>query len=122
VLFAFGFGWDVTGLALGQSVSYIAGSVVLAWLLRHRLGEIRGGEIASTIWRTAVAAVATGVAAFAVASGVARILDVARPSVRLAQVTAAVVAGVLVFLLAALILRIDEVDEVRKALVGRFRR
>ncbi len=122
VLFAFGFGWDVTGLALGQSVSYIAGSVVLAWLLRHRLSGIRGGEIASTIWRTAVAAVATGVAAFAVSSGVARTLDVARPSVRLAQVTAAVVAGVLVFLLAALILRIDEVDEVRKALVGRFRR
>jgi hypothetical protein len=29
---------------------------------------------------------------------------------------------VLVFLLFAFILRIDEVDEVRKALVGRFRR
>ncbi|MGZ4132417.1 MAG: hypothetical protein ACXVWF_05175, partial [Actinomycetota bacterium] len=117
-----GFGWDVTGLALGQSVSYLAGSVVLGWLLRRRLGRIRGGEIASTIWRTAVAAVVTGVAAFAVSSGVARILDVARPSARLAQVTAAVGAGVLVFLLAALILRIDEVDEVRNALVGRFRR
>jgi putative peptidoglycan lipid II flippase len=122
IVFAFGFGWDVTGLALGQSVSYLAGSVVLGWLLRRRLDRIRGREIASTIWRTAVAAVATGVAAFAVSSGVARVLDVARPSARLAQVTTAVLAGVLVFLLAALILRIDEVDEVRNALVGRFRR
>jgi putative peptidoglycan lipid II flippase len=122
VVFAFGFGWDVTGLALGQSVSYLVGSVALVWLLRRRLGSVRGGEIGSTVWRTGVAAVLTGVAAFAVSSGVSRILDVTRPSARLAQVAASVAAGVLVFLLVALILRIDEVDEVRKALLGRFRR
>jgi putative peptidoglycan lipid II flippase len=122
VVFAFGLGWDVTGLALGQSVSYVVGSVALAWLLRRRLGSVRGREIASTVWRTALAAIVTGVVAFAVSSGVAEVLDVTRPSARLAQVGASVAAGVLVFLLFALILRIDEVDEVRKALVGRFRR
>jgi hypothetical protein len=50
------------------------------------------------------------------------VLDVARPGFRLIQVSAGVGAGVLVFLGVALIVRIEEVDEVRKALLGRFRR
>jgi hypothetical protein len=37
------------------------------------------------------------------------------------QVGAAVVVGVLVFLISALILRVREVDDLRKAIVGRFR-
>jgi hypothetical protein len=41
--------------------------------------------------------------------------------VQAAHVSAAIVAGVLVFSVSALILRIGEVDDLRKAIIGRFR-
>ncbi len=122
VVFAFGFGWGVPGLALGHAVSYLTGSAVLFWIVRRRLHGADGRRITSTIARTVAAAAATAVAAYLVAAVVAAVLDVGRPGIRLLQVGVAVGAGVLVFLGVALIVRIEELDEVRQALLGRFRR
>jgi hypothetical protein len=61
-------------------------------------------------------------AAWLAAEGVARVLDVQRPLMRLVQVVAGVAAGVLAFAAGALIFRIEEADEVRRALTTRFRR
>ena len=49
-------------------------------------------------------------------------LDVGRPLINLVQVLAAVAAGVLAFVLGALIFQIEEADEVWRALAARFRR
>jgi putative peptidoglycan lipid II flippase len=122
IVFTFGLGWGVPGLALGHATSYIVGSAVLFWLVHGRLHGADEMRIASTIGRTLVATAATAATAFVVAAGLDTILDVSRPSLRLIQVAASVAAGVLVFLGVALIVRIEEVDEVRKALLGRFRR
>jgi hypothetical protein len=64
----------------------------------------------------------TAAAAWAAAAGMAAVLDVSRPLVRLLQVGVAVAAGVLAFALGALIFRIQEADEVWQALSARFRR
>jgi hypothetical protein len=48
-------------------------------------------------------------------------VDLDRPAGRLVQVTAGVVTGVLVFWAAAAMVRVREVDEVRRALLTRFR-
>jgi putative peptidoglycan lipid II flippase len=122
VVFTFVFGWGVPGLALGHATSYVIGSAVLFWIVRGRLRGADEARIASTLGRTAVAAAATAATAFLVAAALDAVLDVARPGFRLIQVSAGVGAGVLVFLGVALIVRIEEVDEVRKALLGRFRR
>jgi len=122
VVLAFGFGLGVTGLALGFSVSYVAGSVVLFLLLRRRLGSADGRRIASTLTRTAAAATLTAAAAWATAEGIAAVIDVDRPILNLVQVVAAVAAGVLAFVLGALIFQIEEADEVWRALAARFRR
>jgi putative peptidoglycan lipid II flippase len=122
LLLAFWFGWGVPGLALGYASSYAFGSCVLVLLLRPRLGGLDQARIASMLGRTAVAAIVTGLAAFGVAEGLAAAFDVARPALRLLQVVAAVAAGVVAFLAGALMLRINEVDEVKSALIGRFRR
>jgi putative peptidoglycan lipid II flippase len=122
LFFAFGLNLGVPGLALGFSVSYVAGSVILFVLLRRRLGRADGRRIASTLVRTCAAAALTALAAWATAEGIAAALDVGRPLVNLVQVLAAVAAGVLAFVLGALIFRIEEADEVWRALVTRFRR
>jgi putative peptidoglycan lipid II flippase len=113
VVFAFGFGWGVPGLALGHAASYVLGSAALFVLLRRRLGGADERRIATTLIRAAAAAFVTAAAAFVAAEAVAAVVDVERSPVRLLQVAAAIGVGVLVFIASALILRIEEVDELR---------
>jgi len=122
VVLAFGLGLGVPGLALGFSLSYLAGSVILFLLLRRRLGGADGRRIARSLGRTAAAAALTALAAWATAEGIAAVIDVGRPVLNLVQVAAAVAAGVLAFVLGALIFQIEEADEVWRALAARFRR
>jgi putative peptidoglycan lipid II flippase len=108
------------GMALAHATSYAVGASVLLLLLRRRLGQIGAARILRTSAKAAAAAVASGVAALGVveAWGVGAVTSV---PVQAAQVGAAIVVGVLVFLVSALILRIGEVDDLRKAVVRRFR-
>src|SRR3954449_1440154 len=122
VVLAFAFGLGVVGLALGFSVSYVSGSALLFALLRRRLGGADGRRIANSLGRTAAAAALTALAAWATAEGIAAVIDVGRPVLNLVQVVAAVAAGVLAFVLGALIFQIEEADEVWRALAARFRR
>jgi putative peptidoglycan lipid II flippase len=108
------------GMALAHATSYAVGASVLLLLLRRRLGQIDGARILRTSVKAAVAAMASSVAAF----GVVEAWEVEADTsvlVQAAQVGAAIVVGVLVFLASALILRIGEVDDLRKAIVRRFR-
>jgi putative peptidoglycan lipid II flippase len=109
------------GMALAHATSYAVGAGVLLVLLRRRLGRIDGSRIARTTVKAAIAAVASAVAAVAVIET----WDVPRGSgvsVLAAQVATAVVVGVLVFSISALILRVGEVDDLRRAIVRRIRR
>ena len=119
---AFGLGLGVPGLALGFAVSYAVGSCILYALLRRRFEGTDGRRIARTLLRTIAASVLTAAAAWAVVVGVAAVVDVARPLMRLVQVSSAVAAGVLAFALGALIFKIEEADEVRRVLLSRLRR
>ena len=122
VWLAFGLGLGVVGLALGYSVSYAAGTIILYALVRKRLDGTDGRRILATIARAVAASVLTAAAAWAAAAGVAAVVDVSRPLMRLVQVAVAVAAGVLAFALGALIFKIQEADEVWQALSARFRR
>jgi putative peptidoglycan lipid II flippase len=109
------------GMALAHATSYAVGAGVLLTLLRRRLGSIDGARIAGTAAKAAIAAVASALAALAVIEtwDVPRGTDV---SLLAAQVATAVVVGVLVFSISALILRVGEVDDLRRAIVRRIRR
>jgi len=121
VVLAFVFDLGVPGLALGHATSYAVGSIVLFWLLRKRLHGADERRIASTVGRSLLATACMGAVVLAVAAGIDALLDVDRAGGRLVQVAAAVAAGVLVFGLTAVIFRVREVDEVRSALLARFR-
>jgi len=108
------------GMAFAHATSYVAGSAALIVLLRRRLGPIDGARIA----RTTVSAIVAGIASAAGAVGILQIWEIPGDGGVLTQaihVAVAVTGGVLVFLISALILRVGEVDDLRKVVVRRFR-
>jgi putative peptidoglycan lipid II flippase len=108
------------GMALAHATSYAVGACVLLLLLRRRLGPIGGARIAHTAAKASLA----GLVSAAVALGVVEAWGLpaeASALAQAAQVGVAIVAGVLVFLASALILRIGEVDDLREAIARRFR-
>jgi putative peptidoglycan lipid II flippase len=115
-----GLGLGLRGTALAHATSYAVAATILFWRLRHRLGPLDGRRIARTVARLAVASAASAGAAWVVTELWTLPAD-ASVLLEAAQVATAIVAGVLVFLGAALILRVGEVDDLRRALLGRLR-
>ena len=114
-------GWDVPGLALGHAMSYMFATAVGLTVLRSRLGSLDGPRIATTITRALPAAALTALVAWLVAAGVSAAVDTQAVMWRLVQVGLAVVAGVGVYLGVALMLGMQEVDDVVGAVRRRFR-
>ncbi len=120
-LFYFGFGLGVRGLALGHATAYTFASIAALVVIRSRLGGIEGPHVLAGMGRTFLAGGVTAATAWAVARGMANVFGTTTFVAQLAQVGAAVGAGLLAFVLVALILRTDEVDIVRKQLKARRR-
>jgi putative peptidoglycan lipid II flippase len=118
----FAFGLGVQGLALGHATAYTFASIAALVVIRRRLDGIEAKRVLAGIGRTLIAAAATGATAWSVARGLADALGTATFGAQLLQVAVAVVAGMLAFVAAALILRIDEVDVVARQLTARWRR
>jgi putative peptidoglycan lipid II flippase len=112
----------VAGLALGHAASYVFGSIALFAVVHRRLGGADDMRIGRTLAKTLVAALVTAAAAAGVAALVASAIDVNRVVPRLVQIAVSVAAGVLVFLVCARIVAIQEVDEVKEALLAGVRR
>jgi putative peptidoglycan lipid II flippase len=96
----------VQGLALGFTLAYVVGAAVAAWALRPRSGGLDAARVWSSIARVTVAASVMALVVW----GVSRALSGDGGAGRLVQVTAAVGAGVTVYLLAATALRVRELD------------
>jgi putative peptidoglycan lipid II flippase len=111
----------VQGLALGFSIGYWFATTVALVVLRRRIGRLEGRRTLDTVGRVVVASALTGAAAWAVATWIGEAVDLTSFGGRALQVFSAVGVGVLVFVGAALILRIDEVDTVKRTLTARFR-
>jgi putative peptidoglycan lipid II flippase len=122
VLYVNALGLGVQGLALGHASSYAFSTTVGVVLLRRRLGGIDGTRIARSLVRIGLGALAAGGAAWVVWRALASIVSSGGIGALLLEVVAAVVAGVLAFIAAALMVRIEEVDELRRQLMTRWRR
>jgi putative peptidoglycan lipid II flippase len=120
LVFFFGFDLGVQGLALGHATSYVFASIVLLVLVRRRLGGIEGRRIVTGLSRTFVAAALTAGAAWLVARFAGEVIGTETLVDQSIQVLGAVVVGMVVYLVAAAILHIDEVAMVRRQLLRRF--
>lgn len=123
LLFVFAFRWGIPGLALGHATSYVFATITCVVILRRRLGGIGGRRIARTMAQVVPVSLLAVGAALLVSAGVQHAVGADPETLgRLLEVGASVLAGLLVFAASALILHIEEADEVRDAVLRRFRR
>jgi putative peptidoglycan lipid II flippase len=110
--------FHVQGLALAHSLCYLSGSTLAGVLLARRIGGLDKGRTAAALGRAALASV---VAAGAMFLGVQAVNTVMSPGGEraLAQLLVGTVAGGAAFLVAAKLLRIEELDALRGLLPGR---
>ena len=122
VVLTLGLGLGIGGLALGYAASYAFGAVVLGSILRSRLGRIDGRRIGRTVGLVAPIGIACAAAAFGAASFVHNVLGVTTAPERLLQVLVAIGVGLLVFVVGALIVKLEEADDLLRLLRRRMRR
>jgi putative peptidoglycan lipid II flippase len=122
VVLFFAFDLGVKGLAIGLAAAYTFAAALAAWLIRRKLGGLDGRVVLRGFVKVAVGAGATAIAAFAASRALGAVVDTESVIGQLAQVTGSVVVGLLVFLAAALLLRMEDLQLVRELVVSRARR
>ena len=112
----------VRGLALGHALAYTFAMVVAGAVLRRRLRGLEGRALMRGLVKVAVAAVATATAAWGAARLSGGVLGVETLADQVVQVGTGVLAGLIIFIGAALLLRMEEFELVKRTLTARFRR
>ena len=107
------------GLAFSTSTVALVNFLLLAILMRRRLGRLEGGRLASAVLRITLASLPMAGAAWSVST-----LSMALPlhgfALQLVRVLAPITLAGVVFYLSCRILRIDELNEAVNAVGGRF--
>jgi putative peptidoglycan lipid II flippase len=111
----------IVGMAGGYALSYVVGALVLARLLRGRLGGLDGRRVVRTLTRSLVASAIAALAAYGVAALVRATFGGAVRGSLLALLAAAVVGGAL-YVVSARRMRLSEVDAVARMVQGRLKR
>jgi putative peptidoglycan lipid II flippase len=106
----------VKGLALGHATAYTFAAVTAGLLLRRRLGGIEGRGLSRGLAKILAAAAVTSAGAWGVATFLGRSLGVETLAEQVIQVGTSVLAGLIIFLGAALLLRIEELELVRRTI------
>jgi putative peptidoglycan lipid II flippase len=112
----------VRGLALGHAIAYTFAATTSALILRRRVGGLEGRALLRGMAKILLAAAATGGAAWASARLIGAAIGTASLAEQATQVGVGVVIGLVTFGVAALLLRIEEFDLVKRTLLARLRR
>jgi putative peptidoglycan lipid II flippase len=112
----------VRGLALGHSLAYTFAALASAVLLRRRLGGLEGRSLGSGLAKVVAGAAATAAAAWGTARLMASVVATDTLAGQVAQVGTGVLAGLIIFLGAALVLRMEEFDLVKRTVMARLRK
>jgi putative peptidoglycan lipid II flippase len=105
-------------LMIADGVKHLVHTLLMLWVLQRQVGGLAGQGIISAAARSLLAALATGLTAFLVASALSPILTGSTLGTRLALVAAGGGAGLLIYLAAVALLDITEA----KSLGRLFRR
>jgi putative peptidoglycan lipid II flippase len=108
------------GLALSMSAVSIVNFAILFFFMRRKLGRIEGGSLLSTFAKVMLASTAMGAVCRLVSNQIENSLGLDRLFGRLINVGASVAVGVVVFYLAARLLKVDELTQLAGALDRKF--
>lgn len=106
----------VKGLALGHATAYTFAAIVSALILRRRLGGLEGASLARGLGKVLVGAGLTAAAAWGAARAAASAFGVETFADQVLQVGAGVVAGLIMFIVAAALFRMEEFRLMRRSL------
>ena len=114
------FGIGHRGLALSVSAVAIINFSLLFFFLRKKLGGIEGRGLLLTFVKVLASALLMGVACYFVSAGIVHLLGAEKLFARILNVGIAVGAGVIVFGVAAKLLRVHELEQLTATLMRRF--
>jgi putative peptidoglycan lipid II flippase len=112
----------VRGLALGHALAYTFAATVAFLVIRRRLGGIDGRDLARGMAKVLIAAALTGAAAWAGSRLIFETLGADTLIEQIVQVGMGVLAGLIVFIGAAVLFRMEEFELVKRTLLARMRR
>jgi putative peptidoglycan lipid II flippase len=112
----------VRGLALGHAMAYTFAATVAFLVLRRRLGGIEGRDLARGMAKVLAAAALTGAAAWAGSRLIFETLGADTLIEQIVQVGVGVLAGLILFIGAAVLFRMEEFQLVKRTLLARMRR
>lgn len=115
-------GYAHAGLALSTSIVALVNFAALLLLMRRRIGHLEGRRIFSSFVRIALASLALSIASYGAYRWLLRELGDATLTARVVETFAPIAVGVAVFLIAARLLRIEEMSAAVRAVAGRFKR
>jgi putative peptidoglycan lipid II flippase len=106
-------------LMVADGVKHVVHTLMMIWVVRDQIGGLRGFGISRTIVKSTVAALVTGVAAYAVAGATMERLPLSGFSQQFLVVLAGAIAGVLAYTAMVFILNIREAKRLPHLLTGR---
>jgi peptidoglycan biosynthesis protein MviN/MurJ (putative lipid II flippase) len=115
-------GYGHVGVALATTLVSIANFLALMFLMRRRINRINGGEILTSLAKTVAASAVMSVAAFGVYYAIKGIFPGKGLIVQLVEAFVPIAAAGVVFIVAAKLLKIDEMERLIAGLRGRFAR
>ena len=111
----------VPGLALAHAIAYTFAAITAGWVLRRRLNGLEGRALSRGLAKIGAGAGATAAGAWGVAVLMARSFGVETLGEQVIQVGTSVLAGLIIFLGVALLLRMEELEVVRRTISPRLR-
>ena len=108
------------GLALGTSIAALVNGGILLVLLRGRLGGLDTARVRRTFVKITVAAGLMGIAVWAAHGWLVDVVSGTSLFARLLQVFGSIGCGLLVLVVGARLLRIDELEQARRQILSRL--
>ena len=110
------------GLAMAYSLSGLLSMLVLGVALRFKIGQYGGKTLAKSALQSIIASAVMGVAVYFVANGLEQVLDLSSKLMQVLQVGIGITVGVVVYAAMAIVMRMEEAQQVLRIVKRKLRR
>ena len=110
------------GLAMAYSLSGLLSMLVLGVALRFKIGQYGGKALVKSALQSIIASAVMGLAVYFVANGLEQVLDLSSKLMQVLQVSIGITAGVVVYAAMAIVMRMEEAQQVLRIVKRKLRR
>ena len=110
------------GLALAYSLSGLLSMLVLGVALRFKIGQYGGKALVKSALQSIIASAVMGLAVYFVANGLEQVLDLSGKLMQVLQVGIGITVGVIVYAAMAIVMRMEEAQQVLRIVKRKLRR